>query len=68
MTGTRARRWLPSHDEATRDFHARYAPSAAPPFWPVLREAAEAMPRTARVLVIAAALLVVWPLVLMVTQ
>lgn len=66
MTGLRARPWLPQPDDAARDWHARYAPGRDPGLWQTLRDACEAMPRTARVLAMAAGLLLIWSLVLMI--
>ncbi len=63
MTGTRAKPWLPQPDEATRDYVARYVPNSDPGFWATLRDACEAMPRTARVLAICAGAVVLVPVV-----
>jgi hypothetical protein len=63
---TRARPWLPQHDDAAREFVARYAPGRDAGFRDTLRDACEAMPRTARVLAIAAGVALVWPVVLMI--
>ncbi len=66
MTGLRARPWQPQPDEAARELHARYAPARDPGPWQTLRDACAALPRTARVLAMAAGLLLIWPLVLMI--
>lgn len=66
MTGLRARPWQPQPDEAARELHARYAPGADPGLWQTLRAAAETMPRTARLLAMAAIVVVGWPVVMMI--